>query len=270
MLGLRDAEAEDRRRRAGVASSRAIRSGVELTACVSAGDPGAADAIGVGLRQAGDPRAASRPACWRRRSAPARSRPAPSRGERLRLERGNVGDQQAVGARLGRVAHEAGPRDDEIGVSQDADRHVRMALRGSPRSGRSSRRPDAGGERALRRGLDHRAVGDRVGEGDADLDHVGAALDDRVEQLRAGLADRDRRASGRRRTRLRRPAARTWRRSGSCESAACAWATSLSPRPDRPTRIALSGSLLGELQRMGERVRGFERAEDALALPPAP
>ena len=37
--------------------------------------------------------------------------------------------------------------------------------------------PDAGGERALRRGLDHRPVGDRIGEGNPDLDHVGAALD---------------------------------------------------------------------------------------------
>ena len=47
--------------------------------------------------------------------------------------------------------------------------------------------PDAGGERALRRGLDDRPVGDRVGEGNADLDHVRAALDHGVEQLRAGL-----------------------------------------------------------------------------------
>ena len=45
---------------------------------------------------------------------------------------------------------------------------------------------DARIERALRRGLDHRPVGDRVGEGDSDLDHVGAARDDRIEQARAG------------------------------------------------------------------------------------
>ena len=44
---------------------------------------------------------------------------------------------------------------------------------------------DACGERALRCGLDYGAVGDRVGEGNSDLDHVRAALDDCVEQSRA-------------------------------------------------------------------------------------
>ena len=127
---------------------------------------------------------------------------------------------------------------------------------------------DPGAERALRRGLDHRPVGDRVGEGDADLDHVGAALDDARRAAPRWSPGRDRRASGRRRTRPRRARQplEHGARSGSCDSSACACATSLSPRPDRPTRIALSGSRLGELQRMRERVGGFERADDALAL----
>ena len=79
-------------------------------------------------------------------------------------------------------------------------------------------------ERALGRGLDHRPVGDRVGKGNADLDHVGAARDHRIEQFARWSRDRDRRASGTRRTRPRRcrAAARTSRRSGSCEGPAAA------------------------------------------------
>ena len=37
------------------------------------------------------------------------------------------------------------------------------------------------GQRPLGGGLDDRAVGDRVGEGNAELEHVGAALDQGVE-----------------------------------------------------------------------------------------
>ena len=68
----------------GAPARRAGRSSVaiELAAGVGAGDPGAADAIGVGFRQPGDARAAWRRACSRRRSAPARCPPAPSRGRR--------------------------------------------------------------------------------------------------------------------------------------------------------------------------------------------
>ena len=77
---------------------------------------------------------------------------------------------------------------------------------------------------------------------------------------------RDRRASGTRRTRPRRSEPLEHRGVAAHASSACAWATSLSPRPDRPTRIDAVRLLLGELQRVRERVRGFERAEDALAL----
>ena len=72
-------------------------------------------------------------------------------------------------------------------------------------------------KRPLRRRLDHRPVGDRVGEGDADLDHVRAAVDQRVEQSRAGrevgIAEHQERAE----RALAARAARTWRHSGSCE-----------------------------------------------------
>ena len=61
-------------------------------------------------------------------------------------------------------------------------------------------RPDAGAQRPVGRGLDHRPVGDRIGEGDADLDHVGAARDEPVEDRSAGLdigvAEGDERAEG--------------------------------------------------------------------------
>ena len=80
-----------------------------------------------------------------------------------------------------------GASDDDIGVGEDADRHVRMARAEARDQLEAIADPHARRERALRRGLDHGPVGDRVGEGNSDLDHVGAALDDRVEQSRAGL-----------------------------------------------------------------------------------
>ena len=125
--------------------------------------------------------------------------------------------------------------------------------------------PDPGGERALRRRLDHRPVGDGVGEGDPDLDHVGAAVDESVEQPRTGLqigiAEHQ---EGAERALSVQPFEHG--RVAAHASSACAWETSLSPRPDRPTRIALSGSCFGKLQRISERMRGFEGAEDAFAL----
>ena len=95
-------------------------------------------------------------------------------------------------------------------------------------------------QRAQGRGLDHRAVGDGVAERNAKLDHVGPALDQRVEQGLRSSRDRDRRASGRPRTRphWRRRSARTSRRSGRharSPRTCCACAMSLSPRPDRLT-----------------------------------
>ena len=96
-------------------------------------------------------------------------------------------------------------------------------------------------ERALRSGLDHRPVGNRVGEGYPDLDHVRAAFDQRVEQPRAGpeigIAEHDEGAE-------RALAAEALEHGGVAAhaSSACACATSLSPRPERPTRMTLSGS----------------------------
>ena len=65
----------------------------------------------------------------------------------------------------------------------------------------------------VRRGLDHRAVRDGIAERDANLDHVGAALDQGVEQVEHWCPGPGPRASGTPRTRLRcarRTCHRTW------------------------------------------------------------
>ena len=108
-----------------------------------------------------------------------------SRDERLGLERRHVGDQQAVGAGFRGVAHEPGPRDDDVGIGEDADGHIRMARAKAAEQLEAIADPDAGGQRALRRGLDHRPVGDGIGERDPDLDHVGAAFDRARREARA-------------------------------------------------------------------------------------
>ena len=106
-----------------------------------------------------------------------------SRIERLGFERGHVGNQQAVGAGLGGIAQRTRPRAmHEIRIGKDADRHVRMACPEASDQLEAVADPHACRERALCGRLDHRPVGDRVGEGDADLDHVRAALDDGIEQ----------------------------------------------------------------------------------------
>src|SRR5205085_9538411 len=100
---------------------------------------------------------------------------------------------------------------------------------------------DTGRERALRCRLDDRTVGDRVGEGNAHLDHVGAALDHRVEQrgagLKVGIAEHQESAE-------RALPVQAGEHVGVAAHASSAWAceTSLSPRPESPTRMALSGS----------------------------
>ena len=159
-----------------------------------------------------------------------------SRTKRLGFERGDIGDEQAVGAGFGRVAHESGARDDDIRVGQDTEGTSGCrARKPAIRSKQSPTRTPAS-ERALRRRLDHRPVGDGIGEGDADLDHVGARRDDRVEQARAGLevgiAEHQERAE----RAFARRAARTWRRSGSCEQR-LRLGDILVAAPERPTMI---------------------------------
>ena len=97
----------------------------------------------------------------------------------------------------------AAARDDDVGVGQDADRDVGMAGAEVGDHRQAIGGADPGLERLLGGLGDHRAVGDRVGEGNADLDHVAPALDQGVEQGGGARRGRDGRASGSRRTRFR-------------------------------------------------------------------
>ncbi len=132
------------------------------------------------------------------------------------------------------------------------------------------REPDAARERALARMLDHRAIGHRIGERHAELDQIGAGVDERVH-------DRDRRVGRRIAGGDERDQAGA---SGGFEfgealvdatsdaqsipSRAAIVCTSLSPRPDRFTRINLSFAMFArELDRLRDRVARFERRQNA-------
>ncbi len=102
--------------------------------------------------------------------------------------------------------------------------------------------------RALGRGLDGRAVGDGVGEGDADFEHVGAAFDERVEDrgagLQIGIAEHDEAAERAfalvAEPREHRAVAVVARVHSANPSSFCACSISLSPRPERLTSSTVS------------------------------
>ena len=78
---------------------------------------------------------------------------------------------------------------DRIGVAHQHDRRaIVLAAELAPRSRARRARPTPCLQRALARALDHRAVGHRIGERHAELDHVGARLDQRVHQRHGGRA----------------------------------------------------------------------------------
>ena len=138
-----------------------------------------------------------------------------------------------------------------------------------PRAARSSR-PGVtpARERPLGRRLDDRPVGDRVGEGDADLEHVGAAFDQGVEDrgagLEIGIAEHDEGAE----RALAAPAEplEHRRHSGSCAQPRAGAGPAPCPCRRGPDRLTTSSSssfaVLGQLQRMGQRMGRFERADD--------
>ena len=142
-------------------------------------------------------------------------------------------------------------------------------------------------ERPQRRGLDRRAVGHRIGERHAELDHVGAGLrqpfEDRPRRGGVGIAGgdegdearspfarqmRETAADASRIGRRRRGAGRGLQRAHSLTPSASATVKmSLSPRPQKfdhdemiPRQVA------GDPRHIGERVRRFERRDDALGL----
>ncbi len=71
-----------------------------------------------------------------------------------------------------RTRHTAAQHRVDVGEQHD---RARASSRGDRPPGRAPPRDDAGRQRALRRALDGRPVGDRIGKRDADLDDVGAA-----------------------------------------------------------------------------------------------
>ena len=140
--------------------SRSIRPAIELSARVSAGDAGSADAISVGFRKACDTLEGRLRGVRSGDHHEVQSGLIGLTHEGLGFERRHVGDEQAVGSCLGRLAHESDPVHDEIRVGQNSQRNMRMAgpkvwrsAQSSPRLGppnraRASPRP---GSRARRR-----------------------------------------------------------------------------------------------------------------------
>ena len=89
---------------------------------------------------------------------------------------GEVGDDQALGAGGAGVLGEPVPavRLEDRGVGHRHERHLHPGARRG-QALEAGARPHPGGERLLGCAADHRAVGERVGEREADLDEVGAA-----------------------------------------------------------------------------------------------
>ena len=188
------------------------------------------------------------------RSGRGRPRPATS----LNAPASSIGRSRAstpsTPAAAARVAEPSLPhRQQRVGVGEQHDR------RPNRRAGRRSTRSSVDGQRAARgrarsaRALDDRAVGQRIGERHADLDDVGAGAVERAQDV----ADRSRSGSPAvtyvtrpvsRRSRAgpveRRRQCATWRslRSRPALATVC---TSLSPRPERLTRMPRPAPSLG-------------------------
>ena len=145
-------------------------------------DAGAAHAVGVGLRELCNAlqRRIRRIGCSDEDGFDARLIHVAD--ERFGFERRHVGDEQAVDARLRRVPHEAGARRDDVGVGQDTNGHLRVPRAEVADQAETIADSHVYREGPLRRRLDHGPVRNRIGEGNADLDHVGAAFDNRIEQ----------------------------------------------------------------------------------------
>jgi hypothetical protein len=72
---------------------------------------------------------------------------------------------------------------DRVGVAHQHDRRGRVGLAELGHPGQHLRQRNALRQRALGGALDHRAVGHRVRERHAELDHVGAASHEGVHQV---------------------------------------------------------------------------------------
>ncbi len=107
------------------------------------------------------------------------------RGEIVRFLGRIVDDEHAVDARVARGRGECVRAHalDRIRVAHQHDGRLLVARAKALHVVEHAVKRHAFRERALRRALDHGAVGHRVGERHAELDHVGAAFGERVHQL---------------------------------------------------------------------------------------
>ena len=89
-----------------------------------------------------------------------------------------VDHDQPVDAGRHGIAQEVGRRVDvdRIVIAHEHDRRLGVALAEGAHQLEGAAHGLARAERPLRRGLDRRAVGHRIGERHAELDHVGAGL----------------------------------------------------------------------------------------------
>ena len=104
--------------------SRETRRVIEFAARMGSSDPGPADTIGVGPRQAGNLQEGFPWRVCRRDQHRLEPRLGHLAHERFRLQGRNIRNQQAVGSCCRGIPHEAGAGDNQIGVGQDADRYV--------------------------------------------------------------------------------------------------------------------------------------------------
>ena len=166
-------------------------------------------------------------------------------------------------------------REERVGVTHEHDRDAARRSARRPPARRAALAPAAsacGG-----RGVDHRAVGERVAERHAELDQVGAGLgvggrDRAPRSRRPGSRPSGTASAPRARARPAKAAAIRVRRRSPCASCqpslSSASARSLSPRPDRQIRSIVSPRPPrgARAEHPGDRVRGLERRDDALEL----
>ena len=104
---------------------------------------------------------------------------------RLGLFHAQVGEQAAVDAACGGIARQrfqaVAQHRIHIGEQQQRDFGALADLRGDIEHGGELR---AGLQRAIAAALDHRAVGDGIGEGNAQLDQIRAAAFERRDEFR--------------------------------------------------------------------------------------
>ena len=136
-----------------------------------------------------------------------------------------------------RIAHGL----DRVQVAHQDDRRILVALAELADEGQGLAQAHVVREGALAGALDHRAVGHRIGERHADLEHVGAGLDQRVQggngERRGRITRGDEWNQGRAASLAEGLELGSQSTHSAMPSRAAMVLMSLSPRPDRLTRI---------------------------------